>query len=487
MLESVMLSGMGAVLGLLLAVVTLPVLRSLEIRNMPRLEEASVNIWVLGFTAGIALLTGILCGLAPALQAPASAIASVLREGDRQAGSRRQGRLRAVLVTSEVALAFLLLVAAGLMMRSFRELLNEQRGFETAHRLMFSVSYPESYGENGVGKHFIDRLFEELSAVPEVVASGSVNIRPLQGANPGMGIDSTSRSPDSGAPPWAGWRVISPGYCKVVGLRLLRGRMFDERDKPVWRERGQPEPPRMVMVSERLAKTLFPDEDPIGQKVVLWKAQSNLDAEVVGVVADSLERGLAAPPALTVYLPYGRNALTAEFVLQTRGDPMAIVSTVRAIVARLDPNLPIADVRSFDEVVSRSVSSQRLNSALLTVFSCMALLLASLGIYGVLTYAISRRTSEIGLRMALGANEGDILRTTIAQGMRPVLLGIVLGAVAAFWVSRYLTSLLFGVKPFDAATYGAVAALLLVTALLACYLPGRRAMATDPAITLRME
>jgi ABC-type antimicrobial peptide transport system permease subunit len=208
---------------------------------------------------------------------------------------------------------------------------------------------------------------------------------------------------------------------------------------------------------------------------------------VVGVVGDSLERGLDHGPALTVYLPYGRVGVPSEFVLQTRGDPMAVVPAVRAVIRRLDPNLPLANIRTFNDVVSRSVSSQRMNSVVLVTFSGFALLLASLGIYGVLSYSVSRRTSEIGLRMALGATESSILRITVGQGLLPALLGITIGGAVAVWLSRYLKSLLFGVQPLDLPTYVAVAGLLLVTAALACFVPGRRAIRTDPAIALRLE
>jgi putative ABC transport system permease protein len=490
MLESLLLSALGAVLGLALAGACVRILRTVEIHGVPRLDEVSLNPWVLSFTFGVTLLTGLLCGLAPALQTPVQGIGAALREGDRQAGaSRRQGRLRSTLVTAEVSLAFLLLVSTGLVVRSFQGLLNEHRGFETAHRLMFSVSYPDSYYQNGRGKEFVDRFLETLSANPDIVSSGAVNVRPVEGPNFGMGIDAATHSFGSGSPPWAGWRVITPGYFRAVGLPLLRGRNFNETDKPVWAERGQPPPsPRTVILSSALAKLLFPNEDPIGKNTLLWKGQGGgLDAEVVGVAGDSLERGLDHGPAHTVYLPYGRVGVPSEFVLQTRGNPMAVVPAVRAAIKRLDPNLPLADIRTFDDVVSRSVSSQRMNSIVLVTFSGFALLLASLGIYGVLSYSVSRRTSEIGLRMALGASESNILRVTVGQGLLPALLGITIGGAIAAWLSRYLKSLLFSVQPFDLSTYAAVSTILLITGALACFVPGRRAVRTDPAIALRLE
>ena len=219
-----------------------------------------------------------------------------------------------------------------------------------------------------------------------------------------MTIDSSSgeNGGTGRAAPWAAWRFVSPGYFRAVGLRVIRGRAFDENDKPVWTAPGEPAPPRQVVISERLAKRIFLNMDPVGQHAILWKGQGNMDAEVIGVMSDSRERGLASNAGLTVYLPYGRNVLPGEFVVHTRGNPLALVPTVRAIVTSLDPNLPVAGVRSFEEVVQRSVAPQRFNAILLGIFSGLALLLATTGLYGVLSYSMSRRTSEIGLRVALG-------------------------------------------------------------------------------------
>jgi putative ABC transport system permease protein len=488
MAESILLSGFGALLGVGLAWAALQAVRAMEISGIPRLTQAGLNPWVLGFAALLAVLTGVLSGLAPALQAPMRDIAARLREGDRQTGGRGEGRLRATLVVGEVALSFFLLVGAGLLIRSFTSLMTVDRGFQTENRLLFSVNMPGSYWSNGAGKQFLDRFLAQLSASPQVISVGAVSHRPVEGGDPGMGIASASARGSSGNHnPWAGWRIVTPGYFRAVGLPLLRGRLLDERDKPVWAERGEPAPARHVVISERLAKLLFPGEDPVGKHAALWTGQSDRDAEVVGVVGDMRERGLAAEPTLTVYLPYGRNALTGQFVVHTRGNPMALMPAVRSIVAGLDANLPIAEVRSFEEVVNRSVAPRRFNTVLLGVFSGLALLLATTGIYGVLSYSMSRRTSEIGLRVALGASGAGILKMAISQGMQPVLAGLALGAAGAWWLSRYFATLLFGVKPFDLPTYIAVAALLLATALIACWLPGRRAMRVDPAVALRNE
>jgi putative ABC transport system permease protein len=486
MMESILLSAFGGAAGLALAYAALPVIRTLEIRGISNLSDAGLNLWVLAFSGVMVILTGLLAGLAPALQAPVSA-ALALREGDRQTGGRGQGRLRGMLVAGEVALSFLLLVGAGLLMRSLDRLMNVQTGFRIENRLLFNVSLPGSYYENGRGKQFLDRFVERLRYMPGVASVGAVSNRPIEGGDPGMGIGAASGPQVAERDtPWAGWRIVTPGYFSAVGLSLEKGRRFDEHDEWIWRNADRTNPIRHVILSARLARTLFRDTDPIGQHVELWKGQSSGDADVIGVVSDMRERGLSANMAMTVYLPSGLEALPSEFVVHTQSSPTQLMPAIRAALAELDPNLPISGVRTFEEVVDRSVAQNRFNTVGLGVFAGIALLLAVTGIYGVLAYSMSRRASEIGLRVALGASASSIRRMTLTQGMRPVVAGLVAGAIAAWWLSRSFTALLFEVKPFDAITYAAVAGVLLLAALLACYLPARKAMQVDPAIALRI-
>jgi putative ABC transport system permease protein len=486
LLESLILSLIGSVVGLVLAYFGINVLRTISIPGLSRLEEAAINPWVLTFAVVAALLTGLVSGLAPALQAPRVNIAGLLNGAGRQTGSRAQDRLRSALVVAEVALSFALLAGAGLFLRSFAFLNNSPTGYQTANRLFFSVSMPDSYFDNGRAKQVADELLRRLRSAPGTVSAASISSRPIEGGNPGMGIVAAQRK--DLAPPWAGWRFITPEYFQTAGIPLLRGRQFTEADPSVWGINGRPVPNRRVILSNRLAKTLFPDgADPVGQSVILWAGQSGRPAEVVGVVGDAAERGAATGESLTVYMPSGENAVPRDFIVQTQGDPAVLAASVRSLVASVDSTLPVSNVRTFDEILRRSLRSQRFSTGFLSLFSGLALLLAMAGIYGVLSYTMSRRIPEIGLRVALGASSASILKMSLSAGLKPALLGIGLGALGAVWMAQYLKSLLFGVQPLDLAAFVGAGLLLLAAAALACYIPSRRASLVDPAVALRAE
>jgi putative ABC transport system permease protein len=311
-------------------------------------------------------------------------------------------------------------------------------------------------------------------------------MRPVAGGSTGMGIlpSRQPEEPDEDVP-WATWRMVTPEYFKTMGIPLLRGRSFDERDG-INSERTALD--GGVMISERLAGRLFPGEDPIGLTVDLWRGQGPMEAEIIGVVANMRERGLDRDPTLAVYLPYhGLGWSPNYFVVHTAGDPTAIIPTLRAQLAELDPGLPISRVQTLDELVTDSVATRRFNMFLLAIFAGVALILALAGIYGVQSYSVTRRTSEIGVRVAMGATPDRIIKQIVRQGMVPAVFGIVVGLIGAFVLSRLMSSLLFGIAASDVVTYAGVAILLTAAALLSCYVPALRALRIDPVSALREE
>jgi predicted permease len=481
--ESLLLSLVGAMLGLLLAVWTIDLLRASEAWGIARLSELEMNSWVLAFTTIVAVATGVLVGLVPAVQASRGDLAPALREGERGvSGAPRQQRLRAVLVGAEVALTLALLVGAGLLLRSFSALLRVDRGFQTDRRVLVELNLPERYNaDEGKPAVRFARDFEaRLRGLPQVLSVASVSGRPMSPGSTGMGIVAAERPDESREIPWASWRLVTGGYFTTLGVPLLKGRTFNEQDliaKP-WR----------IIVSQRLADLLWPGQDPVGRQALLWKGQGNEKAEVIGVVGNMRERSLSEPPTLAVYLPaYGAGSDHMFFAIHTTAPTETLVPRLRTALAGIDPELPLANVQTLEEIVSASTASRRFTVVLLTVFAAIALALALVGIYGVTSYAVSRQTAEIGVRLALGASHDRVFRFIIVQGMKPVVAGIAIGAVAAVLLSHLIANLLFGVTARDPLTYGAVAALLVVTALLACIVPARQATRIDVLSALRAE
>lgn len=480
--ESLLLSLAGAALGLLLSVWTVDILRATNVSGISRLDEVKINGWVLAFTTIVAVVTGIITGLMPAMQLSRGDLITSLREGERGvAGTPRQRRLRAALVGAEVALTLALLVGAGLLLRSFSALLRVERGFQTERRVLVQINLPQQYGDDD-GKRaqqFLLDFESRLRSLPHVVSVGSVSGQPLGPGSTGMGIVAAER-PDEKEIPWASWRLISKDYFRAMGVPLLRGRTFDERDliaKP-WR----------IVISQRLANLLWPGQDPVGRQAILWRGQGNERAEIVGVVGDIRERGLSQPPTLAVYLPvYGSGAGNMFFAMHTTASVEALLPMVRTALSNLDPALPLSNVRTLGEIVSTSTASARLTVALLSAFAGLAMVLALVGIFGVTSFSVSRQTAEIGVRLALGASHDRVLRFIVRQAMAPVIVGIAVGIGLALLLSRLITSLLFSVSPHDPATYAAVIVLLGFTALLACLLPARQALRIDVVSALRSE
>ncbi len=479
--ESLIYSLAGTALGWVIATWMLGVLQAVNPGGIPRLAEVTLNGWVIAFAATAALAVGVLTGLIPAFRTPLGNILPALRDGSRGAtGDRGQSRLRSVFVGAEVALSLVLLVGAGLLVRSLTHVLSVDRGFQTDRRMLVTVSIPASYGEMRMRQTATD-IMDRLGSVPDVISAAAVSARPLSRGSTGLGIAAGDR-PDLPAAqvPWATWRIVTTDYFKAIGLPLLAGRTFTDQDqlgKP-WR----------AVISKRLADLLWPGQDPIGRTAILWKGQSEVRGEVVGVVGNMRERGLENDPTLAVYFPAAGNATTSlQLVVHSRGEPMAVVPAIRSLVTSIDPNLPVSNIRTLEDVVTASVATRRVTMMLLVTFAVVALILALAGVYGVLAYSISRRTSEIGVRIALGAQHRRVLRLVVAQGMRPVIAGIAAGLAATFWLSRLMSSLLFEIEPHDPLTYAVAAVVLLGVATLACYLPARRVLRIDPAIALRTE
>jgi len=481
LIESLLVSAAGGAGGLAMALGVLRVLRALAPDGIPRLGDIAINPMVLGFTAFATIITSIVAGLAPALQAGRGSLVDSLRAGERGVvGHHFLGRLRGLLVTVEVAASLALLIGAGLLLRSFSRVLHADRGFETENRVLAEVAFPGTYSGERVTLG-IARIRERVASEPGVVSVAAVSHRPLRGVGVGMGYAAADKpSPADNEVPWASWRLITAGYLRTMGIPLLRGRDFSEQDligKP-WR----------VIVSRRVADQLWPGEDPTGRTLILWKGQSNDPAEVIGVAGDTREWGLADGPALTVYLPYyGAGSSPVNFVIHTVNSTAAVTTLMRTALAEFDSSLPLSQVRSMAELVNESVASRRFIMLLLAAFAGVALVLALAGVYGVLSYAVSRRTPEIGVRLALGASHHQVLRLIVAQGMRPVVTGLVVGAAGAFALTRLMASLLFGVGAADPVTYAGVAGLLVVAAIAACWLPAWQATRVDVVAALRKE
>jgi len=481
--ESLLLSLTGAALGLLLSIWTVDLLRSSNAWRISRLDEVDINGWVLAFTTIVAVLTGVLTGLIPAIQTSRADLAPALREGERSvAGTPRQRRLRATLVGAEVALTLALLVGAGLLLRSFSELVRVDRGFQTERRMLVEMNLPQKYlaDEGKRAEQFLLDFESRVRSLPQVISVSAVSGRPMSSGSTGMGIVTGERSAETRDIPWASWRLVTRDYFKTMGVPLLKGRTFDEHDliaRP-WR----------IIVSQRLADLLWPGQDPVGRQAILWKGQGNRKAEVVGVVGSMRERGLSQPPTLAVYLPaYGSGSDHMYFAIHTTASKETLVPLLRTTLSNIDPDLPLSNVQTLDEIVSASNASRRFTVVLLSAFAMLALALALVGIFGVTSYSVSRQTAEIGVRLALGASHERVLRFIIFQGMKPVIVGIAVGLGAALMLSRFIDSLLFNVTSRDPLTYAGVAVVLAATGILACIVPARQALRIDVISALRAE
>ncbi|HLL74217.1 MAG TPA: ABC transporter permease [Pyrinomonadaceae bacterium] len=477
--ESVLLALLGATLGLFLALWGVDLLVALlpeyVVVGSPRLRALGVDAWVLGYTVALSLATSLLFGLAPALQASKADLTDALKEGGRGgAGGSWRARLRGGVIVAEVALAVVLLAGAGLMIRTLWQLNNVPLGFDPENVLAVNVDLPEAKYEGPERiAEFYGRAFERVAAVPGVERVGATN---SLGVSVGFQIEGR---PPLGAQdrPQAVTRFVSPGYFDALRVPLVRGRAFTEADR-----RGGA---NVAVIDETLARRHFADEDPVGRRINLFDAPR----EIVGVVGAARYDGPALRPNPVAYLPYTQMTWSGMtlYVRSAGGDPASLSASVRGAIHSVDPDQPVYNVRTLSTALSETVAPQRYLTLLLGAFAAVALLLSTLGLYGVVSYSVAQRTQEIGIRMALGARPGDVLRMILRQGVALVAVGVAAGLAASLGLTRLMESVLFGVRPTDPLALASAALLLVCVALLACYVPARRATKVDPMEALRYE
>ena len=485
--ESILLAIVAGGIGVLLGTWGTSALVALSPDSLPRAREIGFDWRVLAFTGVVALTTGIVFGLMPAIWGPRVDLTDALKEGSR-GSTAGGGRLRKSLVVAEVALSVMLLVGAGLMLRSFSQLRSVNPGFRTDHALTLRVSLPVPEGritpaDEARFMSFYDRTLARLSELPGVTAAGATNMIPLDGNGTDRLIEVEGYVPrDTSDMTSAQNRQATPGWFAAMGIPLVRGRLIERSDD----ERAA----RVLVVNEAFAKRFFADGNAIGKRIRLGKLTSDFPwATIVGVVGDVRGFALEEPPIPTMYWPVAQIRATPSLaiVVRTESDPAALAPAVRDAIAEIDRSQPIYDMQTLDQLVAKSLGQRRFTLTLMVLFGVIALMLSAIGIYGVMAFAVTQRTQEIGIRMALGARAIDVLKMVVGSGMFLALIGVAVGLIGAFALTRLMASLLFGVSPTDLVTFGLVTTGLLTVALLACYIPARRATKVDPLVALRYE
>ncbi|MFP5261697.1 MAG: ABC transporter permease, partial [Blastocatellia bacterium] len=482
--ESMALSFAGGVAGTLLSLGGINLLQALSPANIPRLGGVNVDAYVLAFTLLVSLLTGVLFGLAPALQASRFNLNDSLKEGGHgSAGGPRRDRMRALLIVSEVELSLMLLLGAGLMVRSFTGLLRVDPGFDPENVLTIRLALPASrYPESGQQAAFFQQALSRLESLPGVQYAGAVSALPLSGAEEASGfMVEGGPAVDSSEMPMSDRRRASANYFRAMGIRLINGRYFTEAD-------NQSAPP-VAIINESFARQFFPDQDPVGKRIKNGGPTSTRPwLTVVGVVQDVKHLALEADARPQVYLSYLQNtSRSMAVVMRSSSGPAGLAAAARNAVWELDKQQTVTDVKTMRQYFWASIAQRRFNMVLLGVFAAVALILAAVGIYGVMSYSVTQREREIGIRMALGAKQTDVLKLVVRQGMIPAFVGVVAGAGGGLALTRLMSSLLFGVSATDAATFASVSLALTAVALAACYVPARRATKVDPMIALGRE
>jgi putative ABC transport system permease protein len=480
--ESVMLSLAGGVLGVLVAWWGTKALVALSPPALIDLKSVGVSLPVLAFTLGLSLMTGIVFGLIPSLEATRFDLQDSLKEGGKNVGGTAGShRVRSLFVVTQVALALVLLVGAGLLLKSFNRLQSVDPGFNANNLLTMRVTLPfAKYQEDSKRIDFFKKALEQVRAIPGVEAAGAINSPPFTGLYPGTNVEVDGQKLPPGEELKTGVCVTDANYFATMQIPLKQGRMYTEQEATEMRH--------VVLVNEEFVRKNLGGQDPLGRRLTIYMKDDNVPTEIIGVVADHKHLALDVPIEPMVYWPYAELVYTGmTLMIRTRGDAATVAPAARNVIRSLDPRQPIGEVATMEKLLSTSVARSRFSASLLTVFSFVALVMAAVGIYGVMSYSVLQRTHEIGVRMALGAQRLDVLKLVVKKGIVLGVVGVAAGLAASFGLTRLISTLLFEVTATDAATFTAVSVGLFLVTLIACYVPARRATRVDPLKALRYE
>ena len=479
--ESVLLSVIGGIVGLVLAYWMLDVLRWLSPNNIPRLPAIRMDARVLAFTSATVVVTGILFGMAPSLRTSKLNLSETLKEGARNVAGGRHEKLRKLLVISELALSLVLLISAGLLIRSFISVERVNPGFNAQNVLGMRLSVAGTSFKGDRREIFYRDLLESVRRLPGVESAAIADNLPLSGGIGWGGISIEGYQPSAGQEMiQADVRVAGVGYFETMAIPLIKGRLFDEHDTK--------DSAQVIVIDEHMARNYWPNANPIGGRIKFGSGEKNPWMTIVGVVGSVKQYDLENEARVTFYVPASQGlGGTMYLVARTNVAPTSVAATIASQVRSMDPNVPIFDVKTMDQRLSESLARRRFAMLMLGVFAGFALLLAVVGIYGVISYSVAQRTNELGIRVALGARQIDVLRLILSGGFKLILIGIALGLVLSLVVTRFLSTLLFGVRTTDLFTFSVLPILLVGVGLLACYLPARRAAKVDPLVALRYE